>query len=129
MMLKKTFHLYQKTKSIILCFILILILDVQTIVNIVLNMVFIMKWGIVGAAIATAIARMIQFLFHFISVKRIKEEKYPFKLRNFCVYIIVVIAACILFYLASGFWYIRWIAGAVIGVYELIKIIKRRSVF
>ena len=114
---------YKKTKTIAVGTIL------AAIVNILLNIVFIMKWGIIGAAIATAIARLIQFLFHFISVKRLKELKYPFTLRNFYVSIIVVIAACILFYLASGFWYIRWIIGAIIGIYELVKIIKRRAVF
>ena len=114
---------YKKTKTIAVGTIL------AAIVNIVLNIVFIMKWGIVGAAIATAIARLIQFLFHLFSVKRIKEEKYPFRLRDFYVSFIVVIAACILFYLAAEFWYIKWIIGAVIGIYELVKIIKRRAVF
>ena len=114
---------YKKTKTIALGTIF------AAIINVVLNIVFILKWGIVGAAVATAIARLMQFIFHFVSIQRIKAGKYPYRLRDFYVPFLVVVAACILFYACEGLWYIRWSIGVIIGVFELVKIIKRRAVF
>lgn len=96
--------------------------------NIVLNYVFIKLWGIQGAVIATAVSHGLQFGFHFISAKRINPGEFPFKLRQFVPGFLAVCAACVLYWFTRELWLIRWILGALLGAYLLIKIVKRREI-
>ena len=55
--------------------------------------------------------------------------KFHMKLKDFAPGLIAVAVAMGLFYLLSGAWYARWLLGAALGIYLVIKIIKRKTIF
>lgn len=97
--------------------------------NIGLNYFFIVKMGILGAVIATAIAHGLQFGFHFICAKRINPGGFPFRLVQFVPGFIAVCLTCVLYWFTRELWLVRWILGAAFGVYILVKVIRRREIF
>ena len=97
--------------------------------NIVLNYAFIKLWGIQGAVIATAVSHGLQFGFHYISAKRINSGSFPFKLMQFVPGFLAVCGTCAFYWFTRDFWLARWILGAVLGCYLLMKVIKRREIF
>lgn len=101
------------------------------IINIVLNYFLILKCGVLGAVIATAISHFFQFAIHHISAKYwIKQHDYPFKLSLFAPYtLLVLITAGLCYAVNTQFFIIRWGVGAVLGCFELYRIYKRRSIF
>jgi len=97
--------------------------------NIILNWFMISKWGMYGAGIATTIAYFFLFVMHYCIVKNMKVMKYHLRIINFIPGLAAVFAAMILFYLLAEWWYVRWSLGALLGILELYRIIKRKSVF
>ena len=98
-------------------------------INIALNYFLIKSTGILGAVIATAISHGFQFLFHFIKAKRIKEGVFPFAIGDFVPYLAIVSCVCALYYILEPYWYVRWGIGAVLGLYMIAKIIRRKEIF
>jgi len=99
------------------------------ILNIILNYTLI-KWvGTFGAVVATVIAYGLLFLFHFICAKRIRGSVFPFSLLDFWPSLLAVCSACVLYWFTKNLWYIRWVIGAALGIYMMIKIIKRKEIF
>ncbi len=98
-------------------------------VNIVLNALLIPKYEMIGAAVATTASYILLFVFHQIIAKYIIKQSYHCKTRSFIPAIIAVIAACIIFYLTLGLWYIRWAVGAILGILLLTRIYKNKSIF
>ena len=99
------------------------------ITNIILNALFIPIGGMYGAAIATALSYGMLFIVHYYIVTHMKECQYHL---NYIIFIPGVMAVCIgiiAFYALSNYWYIRWGIGCVIGIIELLKIIKRKTIF
>lgn len=114
----------KKTKTIAVGTIL------ATVVNFVLNYCFIMQLGALGAAVATAAAHLLQFLFHYIAAKRIRTEtRYPFEFSDFVPYIVAVVGGTVAFYLFLDYWYIRWGGAIILGGLCLKKIIRRKALF
>ena len=99
------------------------------IVNIALNILFIPIGGMYGAALATAVSYMILFFAHFIIASHMKEMRFHIKIKSFLPGIFSVLSFSILFYMMANLWTIRWILGIVIGGFEIIKVIKRKSIF
>lgn len=99
------------------------------IVNILLNIVFIKLWGTIGAVFASTAAYAIQFIFHYICASRLKVGEFPFRLWDFLPSLFAVCGACVLYLFAKNLWMVRWGLGAVLGIYLLIKIIKRKEIF
>lgn len=97
--------------------------------NIVLNYFLINLWGIQGAVVATAVSHGLQFAFHLICAKRIDPGKYPFKIKDFIPGFIAVCVTCNIYFMTKELWLIRWGIGAVLGIYIIIKIIRRREIF
>ena len=100
--------------------------------NIILNYFLIISWGIYGAAIATAISYLLQFVFHFTCIKFFiskGKNDYPFSLRTFLPYIMLFCVSVTVCWLTSEMKYFRWIIGILIGLYELTRIIKRKTIF
>ena len=79
-----------------------------------------------GAALATCISHMLQLIMHYIYARFIIKGEYPFPLKMWAGYGIVYIGAVILVYLTPGAWMLRWGIGAVIGLWELWRIKKRK---
>lgn len=99
------------------------------IINIVFNAIMIPLWGFYGAAIATAISYFGLFCAHYFVVKKIKFSEYPLKAYPLFGALGVIFVFGILFYVLAEFWYLRWILGAFIGLWELRRIVKRKSIF
>lgn len=102
---------------------------IAAIINIILNTFMIPSWGMYGAAIATALSYAALFIFHSSIVMHMKEHQYHLKRRIFVPGILAVSGTIALFYVLADFWYIRWICGVILGIYELKKIIARKSIF
>lgn len=100
------------------------------IINIVLNYLYIPRYGMYGAAIATSISYLALFALHFIIVQKLKDvKKYHTSLIFFLPGIVLFLIGTFLFYYLIDFWLARWIAGIVIGLFEFMRIIKRKSIF
>ncbi len=99
------------------------------ILNIILNTFMIPKWGMYGAAIATAISYLALFFMHYYIVKNLKEQRYHLSAKIFIPGLIGMIVASIAFYIFSSWWYIRWAIGVILGCIELYRIYKRKTIF
>ena len=97
--------------------------------NIFLNYFFIKLWGIRGAVIATAVSHGLQFGFHTICAERINPGEYPFKITDFIPGFVAICLTCVVYFFTKESWFIRWGIGAVLGMYLIYKIIKRREIF
>ena len=97
--------------------------------NIVLNYFLIKRWNIQGAVIATAVSHGLQFGFHYLSAKRINPGEFPFRIMDFIPGFLAVCITCVIYWFTREFWLIRWGLGVILGIYILIKIVKRREIF
>lgn len=97
--------------------------------NVLLNFLLIPYWGIYGAAIATTFAHGMLFIFHYEIVVHMSKHPYHLKISFFIPGVITVCAGMVMFYLWKDLWYVRWICGALIGIYELKRILKRKTIF
>ena len=97
--------------------------------NIVLNYILIRIWGIQGAVIATASSHGLQFFFHYFCARRINPGEFPFKMADFMPGLFAVCGTCVFYWLTKEMWFIRWAAGAALGIYILPKIVKRKEIF
>lgn len=99
------------------------------VINIILNAIMIPLWGYWGAAIATAISYIWLFVIHFVFVKVFISKEFHTKVSDFTPGIVVLLIASVGFYLLADYWVIRWSLGFLLGVVELIRIYKRKSIF
>lgn len=99
--------------------------------NIVLNIIFIMHYGMFGAAAATTVAHILQFLFHHLCARYFTDGngRYPFKLLPFLSIGAVYILVCMVVGSLSSQFAVRWMAGIGLGLLEALRICKRKSIF
>lgn len=98
-----------------------------SLINIVLNYVFITRIGMYGAAIATLISHVLQFLLHHVYTRYVLgKQEYPFGFRLWSGYAAAFAGAAAAFYLLPNAWLLRWGAGACIGLWELWRIKQRK---
>lgn len=98
-------------------------------INILLNYIMIQWWGGLGAVIATVTSHVLLFLFHFVSAKKITEAVFPFSFTEFVPGFVVVSGTFVLYWLTKDLWAVRWCLGVLLGIYILIKVIRRKEVF
>lgn len=100
---------------------------IATVTNLALNYVLILKWQMLGAALATAISHCLQLIIHHCYCRfALGRTDYPFPIRLWRPYLLCYFAVVVLVYLLPGAWYIRWPLGAAIGLWELWRIKKRK---
>lgn len=99
------------------------------IVNIILNVVFIRKFGMYGAAYSTLISYGLLFIFHFIIANNMKEKRFYIGLEHFAFGMFLIIIATCLFYLLANYVILRWVIGALLGLFEIYRIYRRKSIF
>lgn len=99
------------------------------VINIFLNWVMIPSMGVFGASLATLVSYIFLALFHFSIINMWKFEKYPLNMTSILAGIIAVATAVILFFVLYDLWIIRWILAALLGIYLIVKIKGRRSIF
>lgn len=98
-----------------------------SLMNLGLNYVLIRHMGVAGAALATAISHGMQFAAHYVYVRYIlKKGDYPFGIRIWAKYVLAYFVMVAFVYLLSGAGLVRWAVGAAIGVWELLRIRKRK---
>ena len=102
----------------------------SSVVNIGLNYVLIRLVGMSGAAIATAASHGLQLLAHYLYCRYgIGGKAYPFPVKMWLGYLAAFAAGLVLVLLTSDVWWLRWGLGAMIGIWELVRIFKRKSLF
>ena len=102
---------------------------IAALINILLNYLLIPEYGMYGAVIATLISYMILALMHTIIVKSWRQTPYPITGKPMIKGLVIIILVCILYYVLADYWFIRWTVGALIGVYLLLTIKKRKTIF
>lgn len=101
---------------------------VSALVNVALNYVLILHMGMYGAAVATFISRIFQFAAHFLYSRFILGKKdYPFGTKLWAPYALVFAGIMVLVIFTPAAWFLRWPLGAVFGIWELLRIRKRRA--
>lgn len=97
--------------------------------NIFLNYILVPIYGMYGAAMSSLISYLLLFIVHFLMAKRIREMRFHVSLKDFAIPVCFLLASIFMFYILKDLWFIRWTVGAAIGMYELLKIIKRKAIF
>ena len=99
-------------------------------VNIGLNYVLIRKIGILGAAIATTVSHGLQYSLHYIYGRWVLGRgDYPFRDRAWILWTLGFFGIMGLTYVTEGLWILRWTLGAALGIWELYRIRKRKTIF
>lgn len=99
-----------------------------SLLNLGLNYFFIRSFGMFGAAAATLLSHGIQFTIHEVFVRFVfREHAYPFALSMWLKYALAFTGAMVLFYAFPQSWLLRWGIGAVIGLWELYRMWKRKG--
>lgn len=102
----------------------------SAVLNLGLNYVLIRRFGMLGAAIATMLSHLFQFGCHFAYSRfLLGGADYPFMSLGWLPYAACFAGAMAMAYLLPGMWYVRWGLGAVLGVWELARIKRRKSLF
>lgn len=97
-------------------------------INLVLNDVLIRVLGMMGAALATLLARCLQLAMHECYTRlRLGRKDYPFSLRPAVICCAALGGAVLIFYAFADAWLLRWLLGAAAGLWELWRIRKRRG--
>lgn len=100
---------------------------VSALVNIGLNYLLIQSMGMAGAAVATMISHCVQLAMHYIYTRYILGKTgYPFGIRLWGKYAACYVLILALVYLTESLWLLRWGVGAAIGIWELLRIRKRK---
>lgn len=99
----------------------------SSLVNIGLNYVLIQKIGMAGAAVATMLSHCLQLGMHHVYVRfLLKEGEYPFRMGVWLKYGIVFLGAVVFVLVTENIWLLRWAVGGTIGLWELLRIRKRK---
>lgn len=99
-----------------------------SLLNLALNYVLIQSLGMMGAALATTVSHALQLLLHYGYTRYfLGKGDYPFGIRMWIVHLAVYLLAVGSVFLIQEAWLLRWALGAALGVWELLRIRKRRS--
>lgn len=99
----------------------------SSLVNVALNYILIKRLGMAGAAVATMLSHLLQLAMHYVYTRYfLGKGEYPFGIRLWGKYAALYLAAVALVCLTSGACVLRWGIGAAIGLWELLRIKKRR---
>lgn len=97
-------------------------------VNLGLNYVLIGRFGAFGAALATTISHLLQLTLHHIYAGHILGKgEYPYPVKLWLGYGLCFLGAVACAYLLPNLWLARWGIGAVLGLWELYRIYRRKS--
>ncbi len=98
----------------------------SSLLNVALNYVLIQAIGMPGAALATALSHGVQLCLHHLYCRKLGQGNYPFPLRVWAKYAAAFFAVMAFVYAAENSWLLRWGVGAVFGIFELLRIKKRK---
>lgn len=95
--------------------------------NIGLNFWMINMWGIFGAALASAISYLLLVIFHEI-ISRFIIKGNPVNFKMLLFFTLVSLGITVFSILLKDYWIVRWIVGAAIGVFLIIRMIKVKRI-
>lgn len=99
----------------------------SSLLNVGLNYILIGVMGMTGAALATAISHGVQLTLHYVYTRYLLGKgDYPFGIRLWWKYAAAFVLMVMLVYASGSLWLLRWGVGAAIGVWELLRIKKRK---
>ena len=99
----------------------------SSLVNVGLNYLLIQRMGMAGAAVATLTSHSLQLTLHYLYVRfALGGEAYPFKLKMWARYGAAFAVLAVASAVAGELWPVRWGLGAAIGLWELLRIRKRK---
>ena len=98
----------------------------SSLLNVALNYVLIRAIGMAGAALATALSHGIQLLMHHLYCRKLGRGSYPFPVKVWAKYAVFFLGMMVYVYAAQNSWILRWSVGAVLGIFELLQIKKRK---
>ena len=98
------------------------------VINIIFNFLLIPSYGIVGASIATLIGYIFSFMLHDVIARFIVKD-FEYRFVFYVKGIVPILCITALYYATLKIWFLRWGIGGFIGVYLIIRIIRKRSLF
>lgn len=98
----------------------------SSLLNVALNYVLIRTIGMPGAALATALSHGAQLCMHHLYCRNLGQSSYPFPVKVWAKYAACFLIVMAFVYTAQNIWLLRWGVGAVLGIYELLQIKKRK---
>lgn len=98
----------------------------SSLLNVALNYMLIRMLGMAGAALATALSHGVQLCLHHLYCRKLGQGSYPFPTKVWVKYASVFFVIMAIVYGAEGNWLVRWGIGALLGVFELLQIKKRK---
>ena len=98
-------------------------------IDLVLNYMLIGRYGMTGAIVASIVSYLLLFCFHLYVAGRINSMSFHMRLKEFIPGIIAVVGAIVASRLLLYKPVVRWIIALSIGIIEVIKMFKRRSIF
>lgn len=98
-------------------------------INVGLNYLMIDRFGMYGAAIATTIAYGMLALFHYVCVRWILKLKAGLKWQYLIFGTVCLTLGVLAYYYLESWAVPRWGMAVAIGAFELIRIIRRKTIF
>jgi O-antigen/teichoic acid export membrane protein len=99
----------------------------SSLMNVMLNYFLIHSMGMIGAALATALSHGVQLILHHLyCALRLGRGDYPFPVKLWMLYPVCFGVTVAVVYVTGNLWLPRWGFGAVLGIWELLRIRKRR---
>ena len=98
----------------------------SSLLNVALNYILIQSIGMAGAALATAISHGIQLTLHYLYCRWLGQGSYPFPMKVWAKYAVGFLVIMGFVYAAETLWFLRWGVGAALGIFELLRIKKRK---
>lgn len=98
------------------------------ILNIVFNYVLIKLYGMYGAAIATSISYLLLFIYHYFVAKYLIKG-FHIGIADFGLSALLITIGCFCFYFMADYSIARWVISISIGVFEVVRITKRKRIF
>ena len=98
----------------------------SSLLNVALNYVLIKGMGMPGAALATAVSHGVQLTLHNLYCRKLGQGSYPFPLKVWAKYALAFLLIFCFVYATEDLWLPRWGIGALLGIFELLRIKKRK---
>ena len=98
----------------------------SSVLNVGLNYLLIKAVGMPGAALATVLSHGVQLLLHHLYSRHLGQGSYPFPLALWAKYAAGFAVMVLFAYAAENLWFLRWGVGAMLGIFELLRIKKRK---
>ena len=100
----------------------------SSLLNILLNYFWIQSLGMAGAALATVLSHGVQLALHYLYCRKLGGGAYPFPVKIWAKYALGYGVILALVYLTADLALLRWGVGAALGIFELLRLRKRKVI-